>query len=192
MRTSSARIEPIALEQASAEVREMLESVRWNGVVPNLHRTMATYPSALTAFKAWGKHVLRGGNSLSDRQREIMVLRVGWLCRAGYEWVAHVEIGKDAGLTVAEIDQLKVGSSHPDWRNEDRDLVRAAEEIHVDRFVSDETWNSLSTHLSQIQCMDVVFTIAQYELVCTILNSFGVQFDGDRELPGDVRAAWNL
>ena len=65
MRTSSARIEPIQLEHASDEVREMLESVRWNGVVPNLHRTMATYPSALTAFKAWGKHVLRGGNSLS-------------------------------------------------------------------------------------------------------------------------------
>jgi alkylhydroperoxidase family enzyme len=192
MRTSSARIEPIELEQASEEVREMLESVSWNGVVPNLHRTMATYPSALTAFKAWGKHVLRGGNSLSDRQREIMVLRVGWLCRAGYEWVAHVEIGKDAGLTDAEIEQLKTGSSHPDWEPGDRDLVRAAEEIHADRFVSDETWNALSTHLDRNQCMDVVFTVAQYELVCTILNSFGVQFDGDRELPADVRAAWNL
>lgn len=192
MRTNSARIEPIELEQASEDVREMLESVRWNGVVPNLHRTMATYPSALTAFKAWGKHVLRGGNSLSDRQREIMVLRVGWLCRAGYEWVAHVEIGKDAGLTDAEIEQLKVGSSHPDWQPEDRDLVRAAEEIHDDRFVSDETWNSLSARLDRNQCMDVVFTVAQYELVCTILNSFGVQFDGDRALPDDVRAAWNL
>lgn len=192
MRTNSARIEPIELDKASAEVREMLESVRWNGVVPNLHRTMANYPSALAAFKAWGKHVLRGGNSLSDRQREIMVLRVGWLCRAGYEWVAHVEIGKDVGLTDAEIEQLKVGSSHPDWQPQDRDLVRAAEDIHHDRFVSDETWNALGTHLDRNQCMDVVFTVAQYELVCTILNSFGVQFDGDRALPQDVRAAWNL
>lgn len=192
MRTNSPRIEPIELDKASAEVREMLESVRWNGVVPNLHRTMANYPSALTAFKAWGKHVLRGGNSLSDRQREIMVLRVGWLCRAGYEWVAHVEIGKNVGLTDAEIEQLKVGSSHPDWQPQDRELVRAAEEIHHDRFVSDETWNALGTHLDQNQCMDVVFTVAQYELVCTILNSFGVQFDGDRALPQDVRAAWNL
>lgn len=192
MRTSSARIEPIELDQASEEVREMLESVRWNGVVPNLHRTMANYPSALEAFKAWGKHVLRGGNSLSERQREIMVLRVGWLCRAGYEWVAHVEIGKSVGLTDAEIEQLKVGSSHPDWQPQDRDLVRAVEEIHNDRFVSDETWHALATHLNREQCMDVVFTIAQYELVCTILNSFGVQFDGDRALPQDVRAAWNL
>lgn len=192
MRTNRARIEPIDLDQAPAEVREMLESVRWNGVVPNLHRTMANYPSALTAFKAWGKHVLRGGNSLSERQREIMVLRVGWLCRAGYEWVAHVEIGKDAGLTDAEIEQLKVGSSHPGWQPQDRDLVRAAEEIHNDRFISDGTWNALATHLDRNQCMDVVFTVAQYELVCTILNSFGVQFDGDRALPQDVRAAWNL
>lgn len=192
MRTRSARIAPIAFEDATDEVRAMLEPLRWEGVIPNLHRTIANYPSALVAFKAWGTHVLRGGSSLGAREREILVLRVGWLSRAGYEWVAHVEIGRAAGLTDAEIEQIKVGSSHPAWTDSDRALVRAAEEVHEDRFVSDDTWQELNATLNRYQCMDVVFTIAQYELVCTILNSFGVQFDGDRKLPDDVRAAWGL
>lgn len=192
MRTQSARIAPIQMEDASDEVRAMLEPLRWDGVVPNLHRTMANYPSALTAFKAWGAHVLRGGSSLGAREREILVLRVGWLSRAGYEWVAHVDIGMQAGLTAAEVEQLKVGSSHPAWSDSDRTLVKAAEEIHEDRFVTDQTWQELNAQLDRRQCMDVVFTVAQYELVCTILNTFGVQFDGDRKLPDDVRAAWGL
>lgn len=192
MRTRSARIAPIQMEDASDEVRAMLEPLRWDGVVPNLHRTLATYPAALNAFKAWGSHVLRGGSSLAAREREILVLRVGWLSRAGYEWVAHVEIGKDAGLAAEEIEQIKQGSSHPAWSQADRTLLKAAEEIHADRFVTEDTWQELNSRLDRRQCMDVVFTIAQYELVCTILNTFGVQFDGDRKLPEDVRAAWGL
>ncbi len=192
MRTRSARIAPIEMEDASEDVRAMLEPLRWDGVIPNLHRTLATYPSALNAFKAWGAHVLRGGSSLGAREREILVLRVGWLSRAGYEWVAHVEIGKGAGLTDQEVEQIKVGSSHPAWSLSDRTLVKAAEEIHADRFVADATWEELNAQLNRNQCMDVVFTIAQYELVCTILNTFGVQFDGDRKLPDDVRVAWGL
>jgi alkylhydroperoxidase family enzyme len=41
-------------------------------------------------------HIL-GKSSLPPRDREILILRIGWLCRAEYEWGQHVLIGLEAG-----------------------------------------------------------------------------------------------
>ncbi|MCZ6771536.1 MAG: carboxymuconolactone decarboxylase family protein, partial [Proteobacteria bacterium] len=42
--------------------------------------------------------------------------------------------------------------------------------------------NALTAHLHQLQLMDLVFTVGQYNLVSMALNSFGVQLD--EGLPG--------
>jgi hypothetical protein len=44
--------------------------------------------------------------------------------------------------------------------------------------VSDATWKALTTHFSQKQCVDLVFTAGQYTQVSMALNTFGVQLDG--------------
>ena len=33
-------------------------------------------------------------SSLPPREREMAILRVGWLCRSGYEFHQHTRIGK--------------------------------------------------------------------------------------------------
>ena len=65
----------------------------------------------------------------------------------------------------------------PDWEPFDATLLRAADELHADAFVSAATWAALSEHYSQEQLMDVVFTVGQYHLVSMALNSFGVQLE---------------
>jgi hypothetical protein len=38
-----------------------------------------------------------------------LILRIGWLNQAPYEWEQHVRIGKASGLTDDEIDRIGKG-----------------------------------------------------------------------------------
>jgi alkylhydroperoxidase family enzyme len=156
--------------------------------VLNVFKTIARDSEALKAFMSWGGYILSRRNALAPREREIVVLRTGFLCRAGYEWAQHVPIGMRAGLTSEEIEHIKRGASAPGWNALDRALLDASDELHRDQFIGDATWAALKTHLSDKQCMDVVFTAGQYTQVCMMLNSFGVQLDAGQVLDPDFEA----
>jgi 4-carboxymuconolactone decarboxylase len=192
MRLAKPRIAPVEDAAATEEQKGLTARLARGGAVPNIYRTLANHPPAMKAFLAWGGYILGGGNTLPERERELAIVRVGWLCRAGYEWVAHVRIGKNAGLTDEEIERVKAGSAEPGWSAADRDILKAVEELHADQFITDPTWAALGGRWSREQQMDLVYTVAQYTRVCMILNSFGIQLDGGAELDPSVRKAWGV
>ena len=106
-----------------------------------------------------------------------MILRIGWLCQAEYEWGQHLIFGKRAGLSDEEIARIKEGPDATGWSPFDAVLLRAADELHADACISDATWAALSDRYSTEQLMDVVFAVGQYTLVSMALNTFGVQLD---------------
>jgi alkylhydroperoxidase family enzyme len=143
---------------------------------PNIHKTVINYTKLAKRWMVFGNHVLNK-SSLSGREREMVILRTGWLCRAGYEFAHHVEIGKREGLTQEEIDAIKQGPDAQLWSDVDRSLLKAVEELLNDCFISDDTWNALSQKFNQQQLMDIVFAVGNYNLVSMALNTFGVQLE---------------
>ena len=193
MRLSQPRVRPVDMDALTSDQAEvlapLLETREAAGVIPagrvlNIFRTMAHAPKALKAFLTWGNYILSKKNDLPAREREIVILRTGWLCRSGYEWTQHVEIGLRCGLTPEEIDKIKAGSD-ADWSAADTALVRAADELHAAQFISTPTWTALLAHFTEKQAMDLVFTAGQYTQVCMMLNSFGVQLDDGQILDPD-------
>jgi len=189
MRLARPRIEPVRDDTATDEQRELLyERATPGEPVLNVFRTMAAAPKAARGFLAWGRYVLSKKNDLSPRDREIVILRTGWRCRSGYEWTQHKRIGLRSGLTESEIERLKQPASAAGWTEAERALIQAADELHDDQFISEETWALLSRHFTEKQRMDVVFTVGQYTQVSMFLNTFGVQLDDGQELDPDLRA----
>jgi alkylhydroperoxidase family enzyme len=182
MRLSQPRVKPLADSELSDEQREVLAP--FGERVLNIFRTLVRAPNALKRFNVWGGYVLSNRNSLSPREREILILRTGWLCRSGYEWTQHKRIGLEAGLTQHEIDRIKAGPDAPGWSDIDRALLQVADDLHGDYFVSDATWAALGS-LTEKQRMDAVFTCGQYTQVSMFLNSFGVQLDAGQTLDPD-------
>ena len=184
MRLTKARIAPLTDAEFTDEQKEILEPM--GGRVLNIFRTLVREPKAMRGFLAWGNYVLSRRNALPAREREIVILRTGYLCKSGYEWTQHVAIGKREGLTDDEIARIKKGAG-AGWSAADAALIRASDELHADQFISDATWTALAQHFSQKQCMDVVFTVGQYTQVSMILNSFGVQLDAGQILDPDLK-----
>jgi len=84
MRLTTPRIAPLADEALTPEQAEALEAFR-PGPVLNIFRTLVRAPKALTRFNSWGGYVLSRRNDLPAREREIVILRTGYLCKSGYE-----------------------------------------------------------------------------------------------------------
>ena len=185
MRLTTPRVAPKAEADMAPELLALL-GPRFKAIpVLNIFRTLAHAPKAFKRFMAWGGYILSDANSLSPRDRELVILRVGFNWQSGYEWAQHVRIGLDCGLLDAEIERIKVGPADPAWSAPDRALLQATDELTADAFITDKTWAALDG-LSEKQRMDLVMTVAQYTQVSMMLNSFGVQLDDDLTLDPDV------
>jgi alkylhydroperoxidase family enzyme len=187
MRLKTPRIAPVPAENWTDEQREIVAPMLARGPVINIFRTMITHPVAAKAFLAWGGYILSRKSTLPPREREIVILRTGFLCRSGYEWTQHVPIARRAGLTDDEIARIKVGADAPGWSEPDAALLRAADDLHREQFVTEPVWAELTRHFAERQRMDVVFTVGQYTQVSMLLNSFGVQLDEGQVLDHDLR-----
>ncbi|HEX3886151.1 MAG TPA: carboxymuconolactone decarboxylase family protein [Phenylobacterium sp.] len=185
MRLTKPRFAPLSDAELSPEQEEALKDFR-PGPVLNIFRTLARAPKALTRFNAWGGYVLSRRNDLPAREREIVILRTGYLCKSGYEWTQHHRIGLREGLTADEIARIKQGAD-AGWSAADAALIRASDELHADQFIGDATWAELGQHFSDKQRMDVVFTAGQYTQVSMMLNTFGVQLDEGQTLDPDLK-----
>lgn len=177
MKLTKPRIAPLPESEWTEEQRKTLEPYYKEGRVFNVLGTLAQHWEASKKFGVWAYHVMGETSTLPPRERELLILRIGWLCQAEYEWGQHVIFGKGAGLTDEEIARIKEGPDAKGWAPFDAALLRAADELHADAFISDATWAALSERYSTKQLMDVVFAVGQYNLVSMALNTFGVQLD---------------
>ncbi len=183
MRLQNPRIRALAPEEWNDEAKDALAPIGRAGAMPalNIFRTLANHPKLAKRWMVFANHIL-AKNTLPPREREILILRIGWLCRAEYEWAQHVVIGKREGLTDDEIRRIGIGADASGWSELERALLRATDELWNDAMVGEATWRELARFLNSEQLMDVVFTVGQYNLVSMALNSFGVQLDPG--LPG--------
>lgn len=177
MRLSKPRLDPLPEDAWNDEAREVLSGALTSGGRPlNIFATLAHHPKLLKRWLVFGNHVL-AKQTLSARDRELAILRIGWLCKAEYEWAQHVEIGRRSDIREEEFAQIIEGPEASAWSEGDAALLRAVDELHGDAMISDETWAALASRYSKEQLIDLVFTVGQYNLVSMALNTLGVQLD---------------
>lgn len=180
MRLTQPRIAPLAISAVDAKTAAVLDSVRQNGEVYNLFTTLAQHPQLMEKWLPFASQVLLA-STLPTRDRELVILRMGWLSQAEYEWGHHVAIGKQIGLTEDDIKRVTQGPDAPGLAPFDVTLLRAVDELNQDSFVSDATWKSLSEKYNTQQLIDLLFLAGNYKLVSMVLNSMGVQLESGFE-----------
>ncbi len=112
---------------------------------------------------------------LRPPHRELLILRVAWRTRSGYEWNQHCRMGADAGLTAAQIEAVPDGASAAVWTSLERAMMAAVDEIIDDHEVGDATWRSLASHLEPAEIFELLFLVGGYLCLAGVLNSIGLQ-----------------
>ncbi|WP_149823138.1 carboxymuconolactone decarboxylase family protein [Streptomyces tailanensis] len=177
-----ARLQPVDEGELHEKTLASLAPYRdQDGRVYTIWATLAHHEDALRRFIVFGNHVL-GKNTLPLQSRELMILRIAARARAAYEWDQHVRIARRAGLTEDTILAAATG----DWDGLDeldRVLLTATDSLLDRQGVDDELWERLTAHLGTEQVIDVLYTVGQYLTIATVINTLGVQVEGDLALP---------
>jgi 4-carboxymuconolactone decarboxylase len=175
MRLNKARIQPVDRKEIIAQHKDAL-ALEPRIVDITIYRTLLNHPKLFKRWFVFCKYILED-STLPPRDRELLMLRVGWLCQAEYEWAHHAINGRKAGLADEEIKRIAEEPIAEGWSRFDATLLQSVDELKRSSIISDATWRALMERYSQEQVMDLVFTVGEYILVSIALNSFGVQLE---------------
>lgn len=180
------RLEPLNTDALSESELALIERLRELTAYPRdkpIHTffaTLAHQPAFFEAYMQLGITAM-GSASLGLRERELLILRTGWLCGAPYQFGEHVISGKAAGLTDEDIARIKQGSAAEGWNERDHGLLKAAEELHADAMISEETWASLAAWLTPGELIELMMIVGHYHLTAFVQNSLRFAINPGRE-----------
>jgi alkylhydroperoxidase family enzyme len=159
----------------SPESQAMVEQVRKErgGRFPHLFHMQLHNPDIVDGWLRLGTAV-RFKSSLDDATRELAICLVARTTGAEYEWRAHRRIAMEHGFSEAVLDAVL------DWRNGELDAKQRAvlalsEELTRNVEVADATFDAARAHLTSRQLVELVTTVAYYNMVSRFL--VGLQID---------------
>jgi AhpD family alkylhydroperoxidase len=140
---------------------------------PNLFTTLGRHRGLFRGWLFFAGRLMPGGK-LPRRDTEILILRVARNADCEYERRHHVRLGRRAGLTAEEI--ARAGEDGTDgWSPREAALLRAADELHADRVLSDALFAELRTHLSETELIELCLLVGHYEMLAMTINSLGIE-----------------
>jgi alkylhydroperoxidase family enzyme len=182
------RVRPLPPEEWSAQARELIAGTAGpvhaleggSGEAPsgtlNILKTIAHHPGLLGPFLGFASALALQG-LLPRRSHELLALRAAWNCRSPFEWGHHVVFARAAGIRDEEIGRIPSGAAHPAWSDEDRLLLRAADELHRDQQLSERTWTELRRRLTDAQLVELPFVVGNYTMLSMLANATGVPLE---------------
>jgi alkylhydroperoxidase family enzyme len=151
-----------------------------------MHLTFGQHPELYAAWLPFAVHVMPN-STLEPRHRQLLILRTSYAWQAPYPWSHHARISKlVSNLTDAEIEATVLDLDRSAWSPLELALLRACDETRSHGAIQEATWQLLARELGQRELLDVVFTVGQYALIATALNSLRVELDEGFSLPAWV------
>ncbi len=173
-----ARIPPLRPEQWTPEQRKRFDPDGTGRGAANVFVTFVRNPPADRLRGPVNQHILNA-TTLSPRLRELLLMRIGVLCRSEYEWAAHSRSGRRTGMTDADVARIIAGPDSGGGDPIETALLRATDELYRDDRVSDATWGALAKGLDTKQLLDMLIAVGGYRATSMAINSAGVQLDAN-------------
>jgi alkylhydroperoxidase family enzyme len=181
------RIAPLSEAQWTDVHRQLVTKYSRDGRADNALKTMLHLPELVEGVMPYTLY-LSEESSLSPRHRELLALRVAWLCGNQPLWATHAARARKAGLMTSEIRRIAQGPDTSGWDPFEATLLRLADQLFRNSSVTDATWQTLAATYDLFHLLDAVETVNHFTVLSMVYNSFGVQPDADMpdRLPRDV------
>ena len=147
------------------------------GGASNIFATLARHRRMFRPWLRFASRLMPLGK-LPRRETELVILRVARNCNCAYELAQHERLARRVGLSPEEI--ARTGSDMSGFYGRDALVLRAADELHAERVISDELWSQLRGAFSEVELIELCMLVGHYEMLAMTLNSLQVQVEGAR------------
>ena len=117
---------------------------------------------------------VRNKTSVLPNLREMMISRVAVLNEAEFEYEAHVPHALKAGVPQEKIDLIKFMQLGEDFTDQERLLLRLTDHMTRDVKVPEELMKTLLSYYSSKEIVEIVATIAAYNMVSRFLVALNI------------------
>jgi len=169
----SNRISPVVpgSKPELAEIERKIIEER--GQISPLYQTLLNAPEIAQGWESL-LTAIRNRNSLSPAIREMIILRVAILNRADYEFDAHEPHALKAGVSPEKIAAIRNLKFPPIFTEQETIILNLTDVMTNDIQVPDELFDQVKPHFNDTQRLELVATIAAYNMVSRLLNALHV------------------
>jgi alkylhydroperoxidase family enzyme len=184
---SKPRIAPLPDVQWTETHRQLVAKYARDGHAGNALRTLLNVPEIVDGVMPYTNY-LAEESTLSPRHRELLILRVAWLCSSDPLWATHAARARGAGLTSAEIKRVAQGPEAGGWDPFEATLLRLTDQLFRNSSMTEATWQALAAQYDMFHLMDAVETVGHFTMMAMVYNSLGVEADAGMadHLPKDL------
>ncbi len=146
----------------------------------NLYRELVHSPDGTRSFLQLAKYI-RFHSRLDPRLREMAILQVGYVMRSPYEYSHHIRIGRDFGVSDADIRAIadETNGHRTSLDPLTKDVLEAARQMSLEGRVSDATFARLQEGLDNERLVDLVMIISFYTGVVRLLATLQIDVEDD-------------
>jgi alkylhydroperoxidase family enzyme len=144
---------------------------------PALFTTLGRHRRLFRPWLRFASRLMPGGK-LPRVDAELVILRVAVLAPSEYEWGHHERIGRRFGLDRAAISRVRDGADAHGWTPRQVAILRAVDELHATRTLSDRAWDALcAAGLNDTELIELPMLVGHYEMLAMTLNALRVTPD---------------
>jgi AhpD family alkylhydroperoxidase len=161
-------------DPAQPELQPLVQRiVAERGSVLHLYQMLLHSPPLAEGWLAFFTAV-RQRLQLPGDLRELVIMRVALLNGAPYEAEQHAPIALREGLTRAQLDALAQWADSPLFDARQRAVLRLTDAVTREIHFDDALLQDARAHLGERQCVELVATIAGYNLVSRFLEALQI------------------
>ncbi len=104
---------------------------------------------------------------------ELLTLRTAWNIGAWYEFFHHLKLSRMSGLSIDTVERVADGPEAAGWNPRQTALLRAADELHALRAISEPTLAELRGFLDESRLVELCLLVGHYEMLGMFLKTAG-------------------
>ena len=112
--------------------------------------------------------------TLTERERQVVILTVGAVWKSDYERYAHSAVARKSGLSHAATHALAAGHPAEDLSDKERLAQRFTQRITAAHQVDDELYKDAEAVFGKQGIVDIVHLAGCYDTISSLLNVFQV------------------
>ncbi|MBC8365686.1 MAG: carboxymuconolactone decarboxylase family protein [Actinobacteria bacterium] len=146
----------------------------------NVFRVLLHDPATAAALNGLLHRLLWKGD-LDQRLRELVIMRIGWVSGAVYEWTQHWHVAVALGIDEADLFAVRDWEAYGGFGPVERAVLAATDETLADGSIGGATWSACAEQLDEALLVELVAAIGNWGMFARMLKSLDVPLDDGME-----------